>query len=432
MSAFLSSSESSPKFRSSSPINYPSTPATESDLVLDADYINEVVYNARRNQYVLVTGGLGFIGSHTSVDILKEGYNVIIVDDLSNSRMDALDGILTIANRYYEDLPHRKCPKVELHNICYRNSEAMRALLESHSTTSPSGEIKQSNIVGVIHFAAYKAVEESIRKPLQYYRNNINGLVDFMTILDEFSLKTVIFSSSAAIYGSLADAGVPLSEENCIQQSEQGREQSGLENLPQSGCTDITNPYGRSKYFGEAILSDLCLSDPSWNIVVLRYFNPVGCDASGLLGEDPRGIPSNLLPVVTQVVTGQRQSLKVFGGDWSTADGTAIRDFIHVSDLARGHTAALAACRRGLVKDGYRTYNLGAGRGNTVLEVVNAMEAASGCKIPVDLVPRRAGDVERSVAAVDRARQELGWETKETLASACRDIVNRLQMTNSI
>lgn len=429
MSSLPSSSESSPKLRSHSPVDFPSTPATEAELDHFHEGFDDVVFRARRNQYVLVTGGLGFIGSHTSVDILKEGYNVIIIDDLSNSRRDALDGILTIAQRYFKHFPNRQCPKVELHSISYRDESPMRDILESHSFKSPSGEIQRSNIVGVIHFAAYKAVEESIRFPLKYYQNNINGLVDFTTLLEEFSVKTFIFSSSAAIYGSLAEAGVPLREENCVQQCEQGREELGYENLPQSGCIDITNPYGRSKYFGEAVLSDLVRSDPSWNIVVLRYFNPVGCDASGLLAEDPRGPPSNLLPVVTQVMTGKRSTIKIFGGDWNTADGTAIRDFIHVSDLARGHTAALAACRHGRISNGYRTYNLGAGQGNTVLEVVHAMEAASGCAIPYEIVDRRAGDVEYSVAAVGRAFRELGWETKEDLATACRDICNRLSLT---
>ncbi|KAF3011702.1 hypothetical protein E8E14_008730 [Neopestalotiopsis sp. 37M] len=430
MSSLPSSSESSPKLRSHSPVYIPSTPATEVELDHFYGGFEDVVFRARANQYVLVTGGLGFIGSHTSVEILKEGYNVIIIDDLSNSRKDALQGILTIAQRHFKHLPNRKCPKVDLHSINYRDDAAMRDILEAHSYKSPSGEIQRSNIVGVIHFAAYKAVEESIRFPLKYYRNNINGLVDFTTLLEEYSIKTFIFSSSAAIYGSLAEAGVPLREENCVQQCEQGREEPGYGNLPQAGCTDITNPYGRSKFFGEAVLSDLVQSDPSWNIVVLRYFNPVGCDASGLLAEDPRGPPSNLLPVVTQTMTGKRPVVKIFGGDWNTADGTAIRDFIHVSDLARGHTAALAACRHGAVQDGYRTFNLGAGQGNTVMEVVRAMEAASGRSIPYEIVDRRAGDVEYSVAAVGRAYKELGWETKETLDTACRDICNRLGLYN--
>ncbi|KAH6645412.1 hypothetical protein BKA67DRAFT_527231 [Truncatella angustata] len=424
----MSSLECSP--RSSSPVDYPSTPASEADWSYDVDGINDILFTSRQNQYVLITGGLGFIGSHTSVQIMKEGYNVIIVDDNSNSRLDALDGILTIADLYYEKLTHRKCPKIELHSISYRNTPAMRAIFDSHSYTSPGGQIKRSNIVGVIHFAAYKAVEESIRKPLQYYQNNINGLVDFLELLDEVSVKTVIFSSSAAVYGSLAGSlNGPLREENCVQQCEEGREQARCEDLPQSGCKSITNPYGRSKFFGEAILSDLVLSDPSWNIVALRYFNPVGCDASGLLGEAPRGLPSNLLPVVTQVVTSQREQVKIFGGDWDTIDGSAIRDFIHVTDLARGHISALSACRSGRISGGYRTYNLGVGKGNTVLEVVRAMEAASGCTIPYEIVDKRAGDVERSVADVDRSRTELGWETKETLESACRDICNRLQTT---
>ncbi|KAH8647892.1 hypothetical protein BX600DRAFT_356206, partial [Xylariales sp. PMI_506] len=384
--------------------------------------------------YVLVTGGLGFIGSHTCVELLKAGYHVIIVDDLSNSYREVLDGILAIADRHFADLPGQKRPGVEVHHISYRDQPAMRSLLELHSLPSHLSAPRRSRIVGVVHFAAYKAVEESIRQPLKYYQNNINGLVDFMTLLDEFSIKTFIFSSSAAVYGSLSDGNRSLSEGNCVHQYELRRNAGCCppgEKLPQSGCTDITNPYGRTKYFAEAILSDLVISDPTWNVVVLRYFNPIGCDASGLLSEDPRGVPSNLLPVVAQVVTGQRSELLVYGDDWDTRDGTAIRDFIHVSDLARGHTAALAAASSAGVSQtgggGYRTYNLGAGRGHSILEVIGTMEAASGSHIPYRVVDRRAGDVQSSVAGVDRARDELGWQTEESLATACRDICNAMQ-----
>lgn len=375
---------------------------------------------------MLVTGGLGFIGSHTAVELLKAGYNVIMVDNLSNSFRGALDGILEIARRHYEDQGCRhSCPMVEMHEISYRDQPAMRSVFELHSFPSASGDAMRSNIIGVIHLAAYKAVEESIHQPLRYYQNNVNGLVDLMELLDEFNIKTFIFSSSAAVYGCPPDDDRPLREENCIHRHEQADQVAGAEQLPQLGYANITNPYGRTKFFAEAILSDLVASDPSWNVVVLRYFNPVGCDPSGLLAEDPRGVPSNLVPIITQVMTGQRAGLKVYGGDWDTPDGTAVRDFIHVSDLARGHTAALVACRD---KRGYRTYNLGAGAGHSVLDVVRVMETVSGRCIPHQIVARRSGDVAISVAAVDRARRELNWETKKTLHDACHSICHRLKL----
>jgi len=391
--------------------------------------LDDVLVSKRKDQYVLVTGGLGFIGSHTSAELLKAGYNVVIVDDLSNSSHHVLDGILEIARRHYDGREDKTWPNVELHQIRYQDLSAMRALLELHSIPSPAGGTRRSNIVGAIHFAAFKAIEESIRQPLKYYQNNMAGLVDFISLLDEFFVKTFIYSSSAVVYGSLADNGTPLEESNCVHRHEQGRERRGSTKAPpQSGSTDITNPYGRTKYFAEAMLSDLVASDPSWNVVVLRYFNPIGCDASGLLMEDPKDVASGLLPVLTQVMAGLRDELAIFGGDWDTPDGTAMRDFIHVTDLARGHTAALAACGDGRLKGGYRTYNLGVGRGDSVLDVVKAMESVSGRQIPWRLVGRRAGDVQSSVAAVDRAREELGWETQESLTNACRDIYNGLKL----
>ncbi|KAG8407889.1 hypothetical protein J3458_020199 [Metarhizium acridum] len=437
----MESFESSPGTLSRDSADSPPTVATWTtepdvsllDVPLDDGFgvLSAASLSARREQYVLVTGGLGFIGSHTVVELLKAGYNVIIVDDLSNSYRSVLDGILEIARRHYDDSRQgaRRCPMVEMHQTSYRDLPAMRSILELHSFPSPTGEIVRSNIVGVIHLAAYKAVEESIRQPLRYYQNNINGLVDFLALLDEFGVKTFIFSSSAAVYGSLSAGGRALREENCVHQYELAREEPGAApSPPQSGCASITNPYGRTKFFAEAILSDVVTSDPSWNIVVLRYFNPVGCDDSGLLADNPRGVPSNLVPVVTQVMTGQRAGLKIYGGDWDTRDGTAVRDFIHVSDLARGHTAALVACRQGRVEGSYRTYNLGTGAGSSVLDVVRAMETVSGRGIAREVVARRPGDVAASVAAVDRARRELCWETKKTLLDACYSVCSRLNL----
>jgi UDP-glucose 4-epimerase len=382
------------------------------------------------DQYVLVTGGLGFIGSHTSLELLKAGYNVVIVDDLSNSFHDVLSRILTIANCHFDKCGTKR-PNVEFHNIGYQDTRAMNALLETHCTANVRGKRRRSNIIGVIHFAAFKAVEESIRQPLKYYKNNINGLVNFMALLDEYDIKTFIFSSSAAVYGALADGSRLLREEHCVHDSESYQDVDGTEKHAQKGCMGITSPYGRTKFFGEAILSDLVTSDPSWNIAVLRYFNPIGCDASGLLGEDPKGDPSNLLPVVVKVITGQYQELSVYGSDWDTPDGTAVRDFIHVTDLARGHTAVLSAIQAERIQGGYRTFNLGTGTGYSVLEIVAAMESVTGCPIPKKMVSRRAGDVQSSVAAVDRARLELGWETKESLTDACRDIWNYLKFNGA-
>ena len=417
----MNSSEESTPF-SSPPISTPSTPGTEPD--------EDPAFETANDLYVLVTGGFGFIGSHTVVELLKSGYNVIIVDDLSNSFEDVFSRILTIANQHFK-IHGGQCPKAEFHNISYRDPSAMRALLDSHYHPTHSDEPRRSNITGVIHFAAFKAVEESIRQPLRYYRNNINGLVDFLTLLEEYDIKTFIFSSSASVYGTLSDGSRPLREEHCCHQNETYQDVDGTEHHVQPGYIGITNPYGRSKFFGEAILSDLVTSDPSWNIVVLRYFNPVGCDASGLLGEDPRGVPTNLLPVVVKVMTGQLEVLSIFGADWNTVDGTAVRDFIHVSDLARGHTAALSASQTGRIQGGYRTFNLGSGTGNSVLEVVSAMESVSKLSIPKKIVSRRPGDVQSSVAAAERAKLELGWETQESLRTACRDTLNYLKLSGN-
>lgn len=420
---YPSEAESSP---SDSPrLECPSTPGTENDTLFD-----DAPHRTTDDQYVLVTGGLGFIGSHTSLELLKAGYKVIIVDNLSNSSQDVLGRILTIANSHFDSYGGQ-CPKLDFHNIGYQDTSAMRNLLETYSSPDLQGKGRRSNIIGVIHFAAFKAVEESIRQPLKYYQNNINGLVNFMALLDEYDIKTFIFSSSATVYGTLADGSRLLREEHCVHENDTFQDIDSTERYAQQAWTGITSPYGRTKFFGEAILCDLVTSDPSWNIAVLRYFNPIGCDASGLLGEDPKGIPSNLLPVVVKVMTGQYQELSVYGSDWDTPDGTAVRDFIHVTDLARGHTAVLSAIETGRIRRGYHTFNLGTGTGYSVLDIVTAMESVSGCSIPRKMVSRRAGDVQSSVAAVDRARLELDWETKESLTDACRDIWNYLKVSGT-
>jgi UDP-glucose 4-epimerase len=411
-----SSSTSSPSLHSIS------TKATE-DTLINLETTQEI-----EDQYVLVTGGLGFIGSHTAVELLKAGYNVIIVDDLSNSFRTVFSRILTIVGKYFNDR-RTKCPKAILHQVNYRDQNAMRAVLNLHNAPYQRDKQQTSNVIGVIHFAAHKSVEESIRQPLRYYRNNINGLVDFLTLLEEFDIKTFIFSSSASVYGSLADGSQLLREEHCVHEREVFQEADGTERHTEPGYVGITSPYGRTKFWGEAILSDLVRADPAWNILALRYFNPIGCDASGLLGEDPKGVPSNLVPVVVKVMTGQYPELSIYGNDWNTPDGTAVRDFIHVTDLARGHTAALSAARAGRIQGGFRTLNLGTGTGYSVMQVVTAMEEVTRQPIPRKIVGRRAGDVQSSVAAVDRARGELGWTTQESLTDACRDIWNYLKLS---
>ncbi|KAK5087268.1 hypothetical protein LTR70_007020 [Exophiala xenobiotica] len=393
----------------------PSTPCTEKSVLF-----NEHSPSIDDLQYILVTGGLGFIGSHTSLELLKAGYNVIIVDDLSNSFRSVFDRIVAAANLHFNKTG-RECPILKLWDVNYQNEAAMRGLIQAHTSNW------RSNIVGVIHFAAFKAVEESIRNPLKYYRNNISGLIDFLSLLGDFGIKNFIFSSSATVYGSLADRGLPLREEDCVHQSENFHGADGVERQAVQGCKGITNPYGRTKFFGEAILADVAASDPSWKITALRYFNPIGCDVSGLLGEDPRGTPSNLVPVVVEVMTGQRKELSVFGSDWNTPDGTAIRDFIHVTDLARGHIATLSNTLN-TSPAGFRTYNLGTGSGFSVTEIVSTMESVAKVPISKKMVGRRAGDVGSCVAVADRAARELNWKTEKTLKDACTDICNFLAL----
>ncbi|KAL4874593.1 hypothetical protein BJY04DRAFT_225841 [Aspergillus karnatakaensis] len=430
-SAWNSPGTASPIFDSG-----PGTPATEIDDILD--HIGRSQRDTDiEEEYILVTGGLGFIGSHTSLELLKAGYNIIIVDNLSNSYEDVFNRILLAAKLHFSQ-SDTKCPKAELCCADYRDMAAMSRLLAKHSTPppppptpadtspSPSSPLK-SNITGVIHFAAYKQVPESIHQPLKYYRNNIHGLIDLLALLDTQNIKTFIFSSSAAVYGTLSESTSttsPLREEACVHEPESYFDTTSAATITSTqGCTGITNPYGRTKFFAEAILSDLCKSDPEWRVMALRYFNPIGCDSSGLLGEDPRSAASNLFPAALRVLTGQRRELLVYGADWETSDGSAVRDFIHVTDLARGHTAALSAAqgKLGLGGEGFRTYNLGTGTGHSVLEVVRALEEVWEREIPVRVVGRREGDVGVCVARSERARVELGWQTELGLRDACID-----------
>ncbi|OJB51200.1 UDP-glucose 4-epimerase GalE [Burkholderia ubonensis] len=321
---------------------------------------------------ILVTGGAGYIGSHTAVELLDHGYDVVIVDSLVNSKAESVRRVTQITG---------KTPAFHQVDVC--DEAALGKVFDAHPIT------------GVIHFAALKAVGESVAKPLEYYRNNIGGLLTVLKVMRERNVKQFVFSSSATVYGvperSPIDESFPLS---------------------------ATNPYGQSKLIAEQMLRDLELSDPSWRIATLRYFNPVGAHASGLIGEDPAGIPNNLMPYVAQVAVGKLAKLRVFGSDYPTPDGTGVRDYIHVVDLAQGHIAALDA----LVKrDASFVVNLGTGRGYSVLEVVRAFEKASGRPVPYELVARRPGDVAECYANPQAAADVIGWRAKFGLDEMCVD-----------
>lgn len=326
---------------------------------------------------VLLTGGAGYIGTHTAVECLAAGHEVIVYDNLSNSSPRALDRVAQIAGK-----------PVTFVQGDIRDRDALKQLFASHA------------IDAVVHFAGLKAVGESVDKPLLYYDNNIAGSIVLFEEMAAAGVRSVVFSSSATVYGD--PETVPITED-----------------FPLSA----TNPYGRSKLFIEDMLRDVARADPGWNIALLRYFNPVGAHASGLIGEDPRGIPNNLMPYVAQVAVGRRAHLNVFGGDYPTPDGTGVRDYIHVVDLARGHVAALNTLRRHDLNQAgaVQTWNLGTGRGVSVLDLVHAFEAASGQPVPYQIVGRRAGDVAQCWADTQRAARELGWRAEYDLARMCAD-----------
>jgi len=321
---------------------------------------------------VLLTGGAGYIGSHTAVECLGAGHEVVVYDNLSNSSAKSLDRVAQIAGR-----------AVEFVQGDIRDRAALRALFEQHA------------IDAVVHFAGLKAVGESVEKPLLYYDNNIAGSIALFDEMAAAGVKSLVFSSSATVYGD--PATVPITED-----------------FPLSA----TNPYGRSKLVIEEMLRDVARADAGWRVALLRYFNPVGAHASGLIGEDPRGIPNNLMPYVAQVAVGRRPHLNVFGGDYPTPDGTGVRDYIHVVDLARGHLAALDRLPQ---LGGVGTWNLGTGRGVSVLEMVHAFEAASGRTVPYQIVERRPGDVAQCWADPARAARDLGWRAEYDLPRMCAD-----------
>jgi UDP-glucose 4-epimerase len=325
---------------------------------------------------VLVTGGAGYIGSHTCIELMAAGHQVVVVDNLCNSKRESLTRVERIAGQALQAFVQADV----------RDRDAMRAVFAAH------------DIDAVIHFAGLKAVGESVAKPLEYYDNNVSGTVALCEVMAEAGVKTLAFSSSATVYGD--PASVPIRED-----------------FP----TGPTNPYGRSKWMVEHLLQDLVVADPSWRIALLRYFNPVGAHESGLIGEDPNGLPNNLMPFVSQVAVGKLAELRVFGGDWPTPDGTGVRDYIHVLDLAQGHVRAIDYLAE---HTGLLTVNLGTGRGYSVLEVVRAFEQASGRAVPYRIVDRRPGDIAQCYADPAHANRLLGWVARRDLAQMCADAWN--------
>lgn len=322
---------------------------------------------------ILVTGGAGYIGSHTCVELLDSGYEVVVVDNLYNSSKKALDRVKQITGKdliFYE--------------ADIRDYDAMNKIFAKEKPEA------------VIHFAGLKAVGESVVKPLEYYENNINGTIQLCKAMRENGCKNIIFSSSATVYGE--PAFIPITEE-----------------CPKGVCT---NPYGWTKHMLEQILTDLHTADAAWNVILLRYFNPIGAHSSGLIGEDPKGIPNNLLPYVAQVAIGKLPKVGVFGNDYDTPDGTGVRDYIHVVDLAKGHVKAI---NKIVENPGVKVYNLGTGKGYSVLDVIEAFKKASGKDIPYEIKPRRAGDIAICYADSSLASKELGWEAMYGIEEMCKD-----------
>lgn len=329
---------------------------------------------------ILVTGGAGYIGSHTVIELINEGYEVVVVDDYSNSKPAVIDRIEEISGT-----------RPVFHEVNITNKGALKEVFEAH------------DLEAVIHFAGYKAVGESVAQPLKYYDNNLNGTIVLMQLMNEYNVKKMVFSSSATVYGMTNKA--PFTED-----------------MPLS----TTNPYGTTKMFIEQFIQDQYVADEDWSAALLRYFNPIGAHPSGKIGEDPNDIPNNLMPYITQVAVGKREKLSVFGSDYETHDGTGVRDYIHVIDLAKGHIRAL---EKVLQTTGVDAYNLGTGKGYSVLDVVNAFEKANNVEIPYELVDRRPGDIGTSYADVSKAKDTLGWEALFGIEDMCRDSWN-WQKTN--
>lgn len=324
---------------------------------------------------ILVTGGAGYIGTHTCIALHEAGYEIVVYDNLSNSSREAINRVSALIGK-----------PIEFIEGDIRDAESLRQVFLSH------------HFFGVIHFAGLKAVGESVAKPLLYYNNNVSGTITLLEVMAEYDIKNLVFSSSATVYGD--PESLPIDE-----------------NSPRS----CTNPYGQSKLTVEHILEDLAVSDDSWNLIPLRYFNPVGAHLSGQIGEDPNDIPNNLMPYISQVAVGKLEKLNIFGNDYPTTDGTGVRDFIHVTDLAAGHVAALNYLERQVVPVGFLPINLGTGKGTSVLELVTAFSNVSGQSIPYQFAERRAGDIASCYASADKAKNLLEWQAKLSITEMCQD-----------
>lgn len=329
---------------------------------------------------ILLPGGAGYIGSHTAVELLKKGKDIVIIDNFSNSNIKAIDAIKKITGKDFK-----------FYQIDYMDRERLEKVFE------------ENNIEAVMNFAGYKAVGESVKKPLEYYDNNVSGAIVLLETMKKYNCKKFIFSSSATVYGE--PERIPLTED-C-----------------KTGGT--TNPYGTTKLFIEQILKDLYTSDNTWDICILRYFNPVGAHESGLIGEEPKGIPNNLMPYIVRVAAGKLEQLSVFGNDYNTHDGTGVRDYIHVVDLAKGHIKALEKLEK--ENKGLYIYNLGTGTGYSVLDMVKSFENATGQKVNYKIVDRRPGDIAECYADPKKAKEELGWEAEKNLEDMCVDSWNYIK-----
>lgn len=324
---------------------------------------------------ILITGGAGFIGSHTAAELLNEGEDIVIIDNLSNSKKAVIDRIKSVTQKDFPFYKEDCCNKAALERV-----------------------FSENEIDSVIHFAAFKAVGESVEKPIEYYQNNLQSAITLCDVMRKYNCKKLVFSSSATVYGD--PETVPIKEDF---------------------KTSATNPYGYTKLMIEQILKDICVSDPEWSVAALRYFNPIGAHKSGLLGEDPNGIPNNLLPYISRVALGKLPQLNVFGNDYPTSDGTGVRDYIHVVDLAQGHKKAIDRIRK--VK-GFDMYNLGTGKGYSVLDIVKAFEKASGVNVPYKITDRRPGDIATCYADPSKSEKLLGWKAKKGLDDMCADSWN--------
>lgn len=328
------------------------------------------------NKTILVTGGAGFIGSHTLIELDKAGYEMVVVDNLVNSKRESIVRVEQIIGK-----------EIPFFQVDVRDAQALSEVMDKYPP------------MACIHFAGLKAVGESVEKPLEYYENNMTSTFVLLEQLRKHNCKNIIFSSSATVYGN--PAMIPITEQ-----------------CPKGQCT---NPYGQTKSMLEEVMIDVQRADNEWNIVLLRYFNPIGAHESGRIGENPNGVPNNLMPYITQVAVGKREQLGVFGNDYDTHDGTGVRDYIHVVDLARGHVSALSAIERNC---GLAIYNLGTGIGYSVLDIVNAFERVNGVKVPYRIMPRRAGDIATCYSNPAKAKIELGWEAQFGIDEMCRDSWN--------